>query len=478
MKHIFTVFIIFFTITAQAQVGIGTTNPDASAKLDITSATQGLLPPRMTTAQRDAISLPATGLQIYNTDKKAIETFTGTTGLWFTVGMGNGTTNHNDVTNTAVGVNVLKSITTSIAADGYNTGVGFHALFSNTTGFTNTAIGYNALYSNIGGSFNTAVGYTALNSNTGGYIPFTGSYNTAIGFGALFANTTGNNNTASGYRALNSNTTGSFNTASGYRALNSNTTGSFNTASGYQALNSNTTGNNNTASGYQALNSNTTGFDNTAYGQGALRSNTERNNTAIGSSALSFNTTGYDNTALGYKALNTGIFFTGSNCTVIGSNAQTSTNSISNEITLGNSSITSLRAQVTSITALSDRRDKTDIIPIVEGLAFIKQLNPVSFTWNTRDKAKVGIKSAGFIAQDLLALQKQSNIGDNLDLVSENNPEKLEARYGNLLPIIVKAIQEESAEKDQKISNQDKEIKALNERLDALEKQIKQMLNK
>jgi uncharacterized protein YceH (UPF0502 family) len=62
--------------------------------------------------------------------------------------------------------------------------------------------------------------------------------------------------------------------------------------------------------------------------------------------------------------------------------------------------------------------------------------------------------------------------------VSENNPEKLEARYGNLLPVIVKAIQEESAEKDMKISNQDKEIKALNVRLDALEKQITQLLKK
>ena len=114
----------------------------------------------------------------------------------------------------------------------------------------------------------------------------------------------------------------------------------------------------------------------------------------------------------------------------------------------------------------------------MEGLAFLKQLNPVSFTWNTRDKAKVGIKSAGFIAQELLALQKQSNIGDNLDLVSENNPEKLEARYGNLLPVIVKAIQEESAEKDKLIKIQNKEINTLKERLDALEKRINQMLTK
>ena len=63
------------------------------------------------------------------------------------------------------------------------------------------------------------------------------------------------------------------------------------------------------------------------------------------------------------------------------------------------------------------------------------------------------------------------NIVDNLDLVSEDNPEKLEARYGNLLPVIVKAIQEESAEKD-------KEIKALKERLNAIEKRLNQILYK
>jgi hypothetical protein len=92
---------------------------------------------------------------------------------------------------------------------------------------------------------------------------------------------------------------------------------------------------------------------------------------------------------------------------------------------------------------LSDRRDKTDIQTISEGIDFIKQLKPVTYTWNTRDKSKVGIKAAGFIAQDLLTLQKTSSIGDNLDLVSENNPEKLEARYNNLLPVMVKAIQDQ-----------------------------------
>ena len=61
-----------------AQVGIGTTTPNASAVLDLTSTNQGLLPPRLTTTQRNAISSPATGLTIYNTTLNCIEYFNGT----------------------------------------------------------------------------------------------------------------------------------------------------------------------------------------------------------------------------------------------------------------------------------------------------------------------------------------------------------------------------------------------------------------
>jgi len=55
-------------MSLSAQVGIGTTTPDASAMLQIDNTTQGVLVPRMTQAQRNVIVSPATGLLIFQTD--------------------------------------------------------------------------------------------------------------------------------------------------------------------------------------------------------------------------------------------------------------------------------------------------------------------------------------------------------------------------------------------------------------------------
>ena len=72
MKQIFNILaVVLFTATTFAQVGINTETPDASAALDITSTTGGILVPRMTETQRDAITSAATGLMIYQTDGTA-----------------------------------------------------------------------------------------------------------------------------------------------------------------------------------------------------------------------------------------------------------------------------------------------------------------------------------------------------------------------------------------------------------------------
>lgn len=76
-------------LNAQQNVGIGTTAPNASAALDIVATNKGLLIPRMTEAQRDAITNPATGLLIYQTNgTKGFYHFDGA--AWAQIGAGGG----------------------------------------------------------------------------------------------------------------------------------------------------------------------------------------------------------------------------------------------------------------------------------------------------------------------------------------------------------------------------------------------------
>jgi hypothetical protein len=231
--------------------------------------------------------------------------------------------------------------------------------------------------------------------------------------------------------------------------MQSNTTGATNVAVGNVALRANTIGTDNVAVGYEALRVNTTGINNVGIGRDALRGNTTgTNNTAVGFNTGDKITTGTQNTTLGAAAGSSGTndLTTGSNNTIIGYNAASSTATISNEITLGNSSIATLRCQVTTITALSDARDKTNIDDLDAGLSFIKALRPVRFDWAMRDGGKVGEQDTGFIAQELQSAQQITGV--NIPgLVYENNPDRLEAGYGKLLPIMVKAIQELSAER-------------------------------
>ncbi len=84
-KKVLQVSILFFLILTTnvfAQVGIGTVTPNASSVLDITSTTQGMLTPRMTTAQRAAIASPADGLMVYDTDLKAFHYYNSSTTAW------------------------------------------------------------------------------------------------------------------------------------------------------------------------------------------------------------------------------------------------------------------------------------------------------------------------------------------------------------------------------------------------------------
>ncbi len=217
MKKIFFLLISSVaTLCDRAQnIGIGTSAPDASSKLEISSGNSGLLIPRLSAVQRTGISNPANGLLVFDTDSAAFAYCTG--GTWFflkgsiTKASGWSTAGNTGTTPGSfigtVDAQPLRFKVNNVNAGwidsaAYNTSFGFRSLDSNLGGY-NTAFGFKSLPSNSTGLANTASGAFSLYHNT------TGGANTANGVNALYSNTTGGNNIAVGPYALASNTIGS-----------------------------------------------------------------------------------------------------------------------------------------------------------------------------------------------------------------------------------------------------------------------------
>lgn len=313
-KQFYTIATLLLLATgANAQVGIGTTTPHASSSLDITSTTSGLLKPRMTTAQRTAITTPATGLEVFDTTTNSTWFFNGT--AWINnapitadlriigtrnhlssdagVG-GNGTSAGTGGDNIAIAAGSLGAVTTGTN----NIAIGYSALAASTTGIENIAIGKSALQNSTTGPFNVAIGSGALQFNTS-------NASVAIGYGSLAANTSGTYNIAYGTQSLNANISGSQNTGVGYQALYRSTSDS-NVALGTFAGSNILGGGSNTAIGASALSNSTSGVENTAIGFISLINNTTgSHNTGLGTIAASGVTSGNYNTGVGYGALST-----------------------------------------------------------------------------------------------------------------------------------------------------------------------------
>jgi len=349
----------------------------------------------------------------------------------------------------AFGYYALRSATT-----GVNAAFGHHALEDCTTGSGNVAVGRYALNDLTTSNYNTAVGGHALRYGNGaentavGYYSyinssFTGNYCTGLGFraggGSVFA---ADYTTAVGHEAVYGNgLNGDFNTGGGAQSLyfvESNAEG--NTGWGYQSGYSLGNSSYNVAIGYRAL------VGGHSYNSSVPKI-TGNANVAVG--ALVFNDlqgTANGNTGLGYLAGNSNT--TGSNNTNIGNASFSSSPTVSNQITLGDSSVTSLRCNVTSISSLSDMRDKTNIADLDGASNFIKSLEPVSFDWARRDETLQGVQSHGFLAQQLQSAQDSTGY-QIPGLVFDDNPDKLEAAYGNLLPTMVAALKDALTEIDE-----------------------------
>ena len=96
---------------------------------------------------------------------------------------------------------------------------------------------------------------------------------------------------------------------------------------------------------------------------------------------------GIQNTFIGSKAGFSGInnLTSGNNNTIIGYNSQASSATVSNEVTLGNTLVQTLRCATSKIATVSDRRDKTDILDSKYGLEFIEKVRPRTFKWDRRE---------------------------------------------------------------------------------------------
>jgi hypothetical protein len=539
MKTIITLPLFLFVITTYAQTntfpssgaaGIGTTSPNASSLFEVKSTSKGVLIPRMTQKQRNAIISPATGLLIYQTDNTpGFYYFNGaswtavskTSKAWNLAGNA-GTTASNfigttDAHSLTMKVNNQKSGYIDFTSPyktsfGYqnltaafgnaNSAFGYQALFTDTSGSNNTATGFQALYNTSMGSFNTATGVSAMYKNS------TGNYNTASGFYALFSNVDGYSNTASGYYAMYANNYGHGNSAFGTNALNSNTTAIYNSAFGYAALYSNSTGNYNTASGAAALYNNN-GSYNTAAGFEAMRLNNESYNTAFGYQALRNTTASQYNLAVGYNAgysLDNGYnnVFLGANTDVNGIGyynviaiGQATVCTAPSQVTMGNSATNSYRAYA-NWTNISDGRYKKNVREDVPGLKFINKLKAVTYTLDATgidnflhrnsppdkqmssnakaiaDKAlkeKEQIRYTGFIAQEVEKVTKE--IGYNFSGVDapKNENDFYGLRYAEFVVPLVKAVQELSSMNDDKT----KAITDLKSQLADQQKQINEL---
>ena len=113
---------MLLTQSALAQgIGINETgaDPHPAAMLDVSSTTKGFLPPRMTTAQRDAIVSPAPGLTIYNTTVNCLQWWNGT--VWYD-GCGN---NPALTTLNCGGAATTGTLTNGTAASGVSTAISY-----------------------------------------------------------------------------------------------------------------------------------------------------------------------------------------------------------------------------------------------------------------------------------------------------------------------------------------------------------------
>ena len=270
--------------------------------------------------------------------------------------------------------------------------IGLNSLIANTTGIANVAVGQGPLTSNTSGRDNVAMGMNALYTNVAGDV------SVAIGTNALFAQNPSGNvdmyNVAVGFNAGYAVTTGTFNTIIGGLCHDNLTTGDRNVCLGF----------NNSPSAVGVDSEILIGADTTGAGTNTARF-------GLSSGAASINLDGSD----------------------------------------------------TSWSAASDSRLKKDVANSTAGLSFINDLRPITFKWNLKDAIAdtlpqydadssdpvfgEGKAHHGFIAQEVkTTIDAHSEVVNGHNIWSQDPDGTQQVAPGSLVPMLVKAVQELSAQ--------------------------------
>jgi len=380
--------------------------------------------------------------------------------------------------NVAMGTNACNGNSTGLR----NTGIGFQALANGLTANDNTSLGHNAGVNLTTGHSSVAIGSSALLTEN------TGRKNVAIGFEALKTQDADvdNNNTAVGYNAGRLTSTGIDNTFVGNLAGDNNSTGLANTFMGSRAGQFNTTGDVNTfigsGAGIGVTGAKLTGNNTTAVGQGAGQKlqGAAHSNTIFGRDAGAAVSTGLKNTLVGCDSGKT--ITTGQLNTYVGFQNTISAIDVDHEIAIGslisgagtntvrigttNGFIQiALNQSTTSWSAGSDERLKKDIQTSTAGLSFINDLRPVTYKWNAKNAIANSLPQYdasssdpiwgggetihGFVAQEVkTVLDAHSEVSDTNGLWSQDPNGTQQIAYGELVPMLTKAVQELSTALD------------------------------
>jgi len=335
-----------------------------------------------------------------------------------------------------------------------------------TAGTANLALG-NAAGDAIasGGNYNVLLG-----DNAGSGVS-TGDFNSAVGYNSLVATGTGGSNTAIGYNALAGNTDASYNTAVGALAGDAITTADRNTAIGYNALGTNILSDRNVAIGAYALTTMNVGSTEDGYNIGigeqcGYAVTTGNQNTLIGGLAGNAIEDGNGNICLGYNTETSAVG--GDYQIAIGYGVTSTANSTVTFGVSANTASLGLDGSDTSwAAASSDVRLKENIKASTAGLSFINDLRPVTYNWKKAGEVptdmpqyeegsekpclgyEYGMTYHGFIAQEVKsAIENHPELEEGFKMWKEYDTGVQTVADGNVIPMLVKAVQELSAEVD------------------------------